>query len=210
MTKTSVRTITLTEIPADLYHALAALASEEGASISELSIRFLDEGVQRQNDHAFTSSSDTRIYQAYRALQRRLSTMSMLEALARDYQRAPTDEALDQLRQMCDDADFTLDEIMAQALESKPVEASGDVANAKTWLLAYADHRLEVPAAEALADGMALGFKKHHITFARNELGWQSVKRGKGHVWVVKDNVLSAVLGVSSSDQPPSSSTNNT
>ena len=182
-----------TELDEDTHRELYNRATVLGQHPKKLMADYIKRGLEGDAEEDDASFS-LRLYKQVQKTRARESVKSQLEQLAWKCVKASDEEEMDVLKGLCDEAGYTIDEIIDNVKDyrSMPVvnydDGSG-VAAAMIWLQDLLSKGQR--AANTIFDlGEKQGFSRYVVKDAKRRLGVKSIRQPKYWVWTLEEVVV--------------------
>jgi hypothetical protein len=136
-------------------------------------------------------SVDLRVFNALQNLRRNERIKVQLQQIAFQHLQSPSEETADLLNTLCEEANMTVEEVLAEARDATEVPLTYDdgrgVASAMGWLKGYLtpEEEFAVRAVEVVAEMQ--GFSKAVLKEAKRRLGVISKRKAHNWVWVLPE-----------------------
>lgn len=177
------------------HNALLKSATERGQSAVDLAADLIRDGLIQAADN--DNSIEMRIFKAHQKARARELLRLQLETIASNVDG--DDDEMETLETLCNDAQFTVEEIMDGAARLKGLGLSS-LSNSKVdkakLFIANMLRNGKVPAREAMDAALEAGFGRSTVNEAKRELEVQSIREGEMRLW----ELPVAVNGVGISD----------
>lgn len=180
----------------DMARELAAMSA--GARLVDFASEVFERGLEIYAQEKMNDSPETRLYTAYRIARKIDRQRKLLEYLAEQHQKNPTEQNKEALEGLCGDLGLTLedivDDIAAQSSAVPLVDSDGDATTEEVcaWIRAILKPKNMILSEVCKSAAEEKGFSRRSVTAAMQRLGVISKKMPGGkYYWMYLQNVTS-------------------
>lgn len=177
----------------DMARELAAMNA--GARLVDFASEVFERGLEVYAQEKLNDSPETRLYMAYRVARKADRQRKLLEYLAEQHQKNPSEQNKEALETLCSDLGLTLedivDDIAAQSSSVPLVDGDGDMTTEEvcTWIRTILKPKTMALSEVCKSAAEEKGFSRRSVTAAMQRLGVVSKKMPGGkYYWMYLQN----------------------
>lgn len=186
-------TVHVSDASYDMARELAAMAA--GSRLTDFAAEVLERGLEVYAQESCADSPETRLFLKYRVVKKAERQRKMLEYLAEQHQKNPTEQNREELEKICLDLGLSLDDIVDDiASQSSSVPLSEDM-DEKTeevcsWIRSILKPKDRLLSENCKASAEEKGFSRRTVTAAMQRLGVVSKKMSSGkYFWMYQEHI---------------------